>query len=295
MGNVLSTTDERPVVFVPESLHPQATRHIQAFARIHKNIRDCSEAKYAVIRNFRLTIDVIQKMPRLQLVIKHGAGVDNINPGRLDSLGVSWTSTPGFNANGVAELAVSHALQLLRSTDTKNDGYPMRELAEQKVSVLGLGRIGGRIARIVSAGFGAQVLAYDPLSKEIPQGVTLVESATELVKDAGVLFIACPHTPETDALVNTDVIRELAAGAVIINTSRPPIVDNSAVGAALSDQKIHGYAHDFRGELGAFDCSPKRGIVVATPHLGGSTEEALLRTGLEVARVLKKRVQSVED
>lgn len=292
---MLSAADERPVIFIPEPLHPQATRHIQAFARVHKTVRGCSEAKYAVIRNFRLTTEVLQKMPRLQLVVKHGAGVDNINPGRLDSLGVSWTSTPGFNANGVAELAVSHALQLLRSTDKKNDDYPMRELAEQKVSVIGLGRIGGRIARIISAGFGAQVFAYDPLSKEIPQGVTLLESAIELVKDAGVLFIACPHTPETEGLVNTNLIRELADGAVIINTSRPPIVDNSAIGAALSEQKIHGYAHDFRGELGAFDCSPKRGMVVATPHLGGSTEEALLRTGLEVARVLEKRVQSAEN
>lgn len=277
-----------PAVFIPEHIHAEARKWIQEYACIAVEPSSARNAEYAIIRNYRVDEALLNALPRLQLVIKHGAGVDNIDLSLLEARKIGWISTPGLNANGVAELAVSHSLRLLRTPATQTE---TRELSACRVTILGLGRIGTRVGQILSAGFGAKVRAYDPFTHEAPAGIELKGSLEEAVGGADVLFVTCPLTPETRDLVSSELLGRLAASAALVNTSRPAIVNNSAVTSALDSGQLRGYAHDFESEPEAFDAPPARGIVVSTPHLGGATEEALLRTGLESARHLIKALK----
>jgi phosphoglycerate dehydrogenase-like enzyme len=275
-------------VFIPEPLHPEVMERIMRLASVRSEADRAAE--FAIVRNYRVNQALLDRLPALRLVLKHGAGLDRVDTALLDERGIRWLATPGLNANGVAELAILQALRLLRGVGLDGMTAPPRELAGRRVGVLGLGRVGQRISRMASRGFGAEVHGHDPYLSQAPDGISLVDRIDDAVDAAGVLFVSCPLTAETTGLIDASVLDRMEEHAVVVNTARPPIVDNDSMLRALESGRVRGYAHDFLGEEDALGLNPQRGVVTSTQHIGGATEEALLRTGEEVARLLESEL-----
>ena len=284
----------KATVFIPEMLHPETSTKIREFAEVITDRDGPLEAEYAIVRNYHVDQALLARMPNLRAVIKHGAGLDRINTHLLETQGIKWFHTPGINANGVAELAITQALRLLRHPDLDRGPALPREFSGRKIAILGMGRIGGLVATMAIQGFNASVSAYDPFATAPNTQVHMWDRIDNAVDSAEVLFVTCPLVAETTGLVDRTILEALADRAVVVNTSRAPIVDNQAMIKALERGKIHGYAHDFQGEPDSLENAPENGLLLSTTHIGGATEESLKRTGEAVVHILQTTMEEAE-
>ena len=269
-----------------------------------------------LLRPGRLPAAAFDAAPNLAVVAIHGSGYDHVDVGAATDRGVAVTHSPGTNGPGVVEHAVGMLLSLLKefpalSERTKRGewGAAVRllpELGRQTVGVVGLGRIGAAVARVLSEGFGAAVLGYDPYvdgsreSDVYPRfdretvegwGVELVDRA-ELFDRADAVTVHVPLTEETRGLVGAP---ELAAleGGYLVNTARGGVVDEAALVDAVRRDRLAGVAVDVfeseppREDHPLFD-SPR---VLASPHVAGVTEGYLERA----ADVASRSIAAVLD
>lgn len=258
-----------------------------------------------VVRNRTLvTRELLAAAARLQVVGRAGAGLDNIDLKAAEEFGVVVASAPDENSVSVAELAMGLILSLARHIPAASDAtrrgtwerqrFTGMELAGKRLGLVGLGRIGFRVATRARA-FGMSVLAYDPFLK--PSHVFVGESGAELVGleellgSADVLSVHLPLTPATAKLLNRDRLSLIKSGALLVNTSRGEIIDEGALVEALQSGRLSGAALDVRQEeppaTGALEELPN---VVLTPHIAAFTRESMQRVveaiASDVERVL---------
>jgi D-3-phosphoglycerate dehydrogenase len=222
----------------------------------------------------------------LEVLVRYGAGVDNVDLVAASRLGVRVANTPGMNAASVAELAIGLMFALARRITEHNrvvhqGGWKRTvgfELAGRRIGVLGLGAI-GRCVADRAAGVGMTVVGHDPLATLA--GVPLV-SFDELVETSDVISIHAPLTDATARLFDTDAIARMRPGSLLINTSRGGIVDEPALAAALSRGHLAGAAVDCFETEPPGAANPLLGIdnLIALPHCGAATVEAAERTGV---------------
>lgn len=245
-----------------------------------------------VVRNMTM-VDraVVEAAPNLQVVGRIGVGLDNLDLPALSERGVVVCFPPEENAVSVAEHVFAMLLALARKIPAADRcvregrwdrySYVGFELAGKTMSILGLGRIGYRVATRARA-FGMRVLAYDPFL--VPQHPYVTESGAQLVsleealREGDVLSCHLPLTPRTRGLINAASLRTLKSSAVLINTSRGQVVDEHALAEALRDGVIAGAALDVREQEPPGE-SPLHALpnVLLTPHIASWTEEALHR------------------
>ncbi|MFA7585968.1 MAG: hydroxyacid dehydrogenase [Novosphingobium sp.] len=258
-------------------------------------------ASVIVIRTTDLPAELIARMPALRLIVKHGAGVDNIPMAACTRAGIWVANTPGgSNATAVAEGAVTLMLSVLRRVrdmdaivreNRWNARWQTRlgDLSDARVGLIGFGRIARFTARICGAGFGADVAACDPLvSAEdmAAAGVAKVDLPELLTRD--VISIHVPLTAETCNLIGSRELATMHSGAIIVNTSRGGIIDEDALADALRRGRIAGAGIDvFAQEPPAAD-HPLVGLpnVVLSPHVAGVTEASMKGMALAVAEVI---------
>lgn len=234
--------------------------------------------------------------PRLRVVARYGTGVDAVDLPAATERGIWVTNTPGANAEAVADLAVGLMLDALRSITVGHQRLRAgdwsairgRELGSCAVGLVGFGQIGRAVARRLH-GFGARVCATDPGLRETRvAGVPLVDVGT-LTSGSDVISL---HLPGGVVLVDDGWLAGLRPGAVLINTARADLVDETTLAAALTDGRVAAYAADsIAGEHGVTrspllsDDLANR--VLVTPHLGAQTEQAVKRmTAMATANVL---------
>jgi D-3-phosphoglycerate dehydrogenase / 2-oxoglutarate reductase len=235
------------------------------------------------------TIDdsVLESAPRLRVVARYGAGVDNVDLAAAARRGVVVTRTPGANAGAVAEWTILLMLALCRpllaaDRAVREGRWPVlrgRELSARTVGLLGLGRVGSLVAERVS-GLGCRVLAHDPYVAAAPPGVEVVD-LDELVRRAEVLSLHAPLTDATRGIVDAGLLSRLPAGGVLVNTARGELVDERALLAALDHGPLAGAALDvLAGEPPPPD-HPLigRDDVIVTPHTAPHTAEAAAAMG----------------
>ncbi|MDD5757714.1 MAG: 3-phosphoglycerate dehydrogenase family protein [Desulfobulbaceae bacterium] len=233
--------------------------------------------------------------PSILAVARAGAGVNNITVSKATEAGICVFNTPGANANAVAELvfvmlgiaarkimgsiefvrglAGLDNKELSRQVEERKAAFKGFELAGKTLGVLGLGKIGIRVA---NGGIERQmrVLGFDPYPAlenihQLSPEVEYIKNRLEVVRQANVLSVHMPFSEKTKHLVNAELIRQLPKGAILVNYARGAIVDEQAVLAALDSGQLEHYLTDFpSAELLAH---PK---VFTTPHLGASTEES---------------------
>jgi D-3-phosphoglycerate dehydrogenase / 2-oxoglutarate reductase len=230
--------------------------------------------------------DVLSRASRLRLVARPGTGLDNVDVEFAKSRGVTVVNSPESLVEGVAEHVVLLMLALSRKLVVADAGTKAgkweksalmgRELKGKVLGIVGLGRIGKRIAEIGKT-LGMSVLFYDVI--EIPADVVAglgarVVGLDELFTTSDYITLHVPMTPQTAHMVGTSRIGQMKKTAFLVNTSRGGVIDEEALAAALKEGRIGGAALD------VFEKEPPTGAIltapgtILTPHIGGQTEEA---------------------
>jgi D-3-phosphoglycerate dehydrogenase len=233
------------------------------------------------------------------VVARAGVGLDNVDVKAATQAGVMVVNAPTSNIVSAAELAValmlaaarhiSPAHAALRNGEWKRSKYSGTELYEKTVGIVGLGRIGVLVAQRLSA-FGMKVIAYDPYvqaGRAAQMGVRMV-TLDELLADSDFISVHLPRTPETIGLIGPEQFALARPGLVLVNAARGGIVDENALYDALKTRRIAAAGLDVFATEPCTD-SPLFTLdnVVATPHLGASTEEAQEKAGIAVARSVR--------
>ena len=288
----------RPVVAVLEPIHQRAMERLAERAEVlgpGETDGWHARADAVVVRATPIGPADVAEAPKLRVVAKHGAGLDNIDAAACEAAGVAVLSTPGVNADSVADLALAMALalarRLLTHTEALRAGTALRgpehrgfELGELEAGIVGVGAIGSRVARRLTAGFGATVYGLDPYLTRWPEGVTPVADLAGLLERARLVFVHVPLTDETAMMFDRAAIARLKPGAILVNCARGGIVDEAALAEALHAGRLTGAASDVFAAEPVFE-SPLLAApnFVATPHAGAQTERGLLNVGLAVA------------
>jgi D-3-phosphoglycerate dehydrogenase len=261
-------------------------------------LRDGGYDALVVRSKARVTDRVLEASPVLRVVARAGVGVDNIDVPAATRHGVLVLNMPTGNTVTTAEHTITLLLSLVRSLPQANallrsgqwerTSFLGMELAGKTLGVVGLGRVGGEVARR-ALGLSLRVLAYDPyIAPEVAERlhVTLCSSLDELLPRCDLLTVHTPLNEETRGLIDARALALLPRGARVVNCARGGIVDEAALLAALEDGHIAGAALDvFVGEPIRDARHPliSHPRVVATPHLGSATHEAELNVALGTA------------
>jgi len=256
---------------------------------------ELADADALIVRSAtRVTPDLLDKAPRLRAVGRAGVGVDNIDLPEATKRGVLVMSTPGGNAVSVAEhtfaLMLALARQVPKADAALREGRWEKsasgtEVRGKVLGLIGLGRIGGEVARRAEA-FDMKVLAYDPYISEAAAKELQVElvSLERLLAESDFISLHTALSPATQNMINAQSIAKMKKTARIVNAARGELIDEGALAEALKAGKLGGAALDVFVEEPPKN-SPLIGLpnVIATPHIAGSTAEAQEEVGTQVA------------
>jgi D-3-phosphoglycerate dehydrogenase len=252
-----------------------------------------------ITRSFKVTPEVLDRLPALEIVAKYGVGVNTIDLDACAARGIKVTNLPGANAISVAEHGVAMLTAAARNliecdTVAREGRFSDRfdipffaELTDAKVGIYGGGRIGLRIAEICRAGYGCQIGLFDPY---LPAGtwdqlsVNRFDTIPDMFDWADYVVVAAPLTPQTRRSVGADELRRLGSDGIVVVSSRGGIVDEDALAEAVASGTIRGAGLDvFEGEPPSPD-NPLFRLkqVVVTPHVGGASENSRRRMGVQL-------------
>ena len=261
---------------------------------------DLAGADALVVRSAtRVDARLLDAAPRLRIVARAGAGVDNVDVDAASARGVLVVNAPGANSISVAEHACALMLALARSVPAADramkDGrwdkrkFVGTELRGKTLGIVGLGRIGQEVAQRARA-FGMRVVAHDPyISKDIALGLGVeLMSLDQACTTADYLTLHLPATAETRHLFDADRFAACKPGIRIINTARGDLIDEEALRAALESGGVAAAALDvFQHEPPSDWSLAQLPQVIATPHIAASTEEAQELVGIETAATVR--------
>ena len=249
------------------------------------------DADIIAVSNLPLNADVIRGCANLKMLAVAFTGVDHIAMDVCRERGITVCNCSGYSNAAVADLVFGMIValyrnlpacgQAVRNGKTK-DGLIGFELEGKKFGVVGTGAIGLKVAAVAQA-FGCQVYAYSRTKKEIP-GITYVDLDT-LLAECDIVSLHTPLNDGTRGLSNGERLAKMKPNAVLINTSRGPVVDSAALAEALNSGKIAGAGIDvFEGEppIPADHPLLTAKNVIATPHIGFATKEALVKRAVIV-------------
>jgi len=254
-----------------------------------KLIAELTNATAFFVRPGVISCRVIKNSPKLRIIAVHGAGVDQIDVAAATEAGVMVTNVPGGNANAVAELAIGLMLALVRripqsSWMVQHQGkweearWKGAELQGKTLGVVGCGNVGRKVIALALA-FGMSAIAYDPYLPEEAikkSGATPADIATVL-KSCDILTLHVPLNKQTLHLIGAKELAMMKKGALVINTSRGPILDGQALYEAIRNGHLGGAALDVMETEPPVPSDPLLSMpsVIVTPHMAGSTYEAL--------------------
>ena len=298
----------KPVVLIAEELSPATVDALGPDFEIrHCNGADRTELLSAItdvdailVRSAtKVDAEALAVARRLKVIARAGVGLDNVDVRQATQSGVMVVNAPTSNIISAAELAVGLLLAAarhvvpanaaLKNGEWKRSKYTGVELYEKTVGIVGLGRIGVLVAQRLSS-FGMKVVAFDPYvqaGRAAQLGVRLV-SLDELLTQADFISVHLPKTPETIGLIGEEQLTRCKPTAILVNAARGGIVDEHALYLALKEGRIAGAGLDVFASEPCTD-SPlfEFDNVVATPHLGASTDEAQEKAGVAVAKSVR--------
>jgi D-3-phosphoglycerate dehydrogenase len=300
----------KPVVLIAEELSPATldalgpdfeVRNCNGADRIELLAALSKGVDAVLIRSAtKMDAEAISAAKGLKVIARAGVGLDNVEIPAATAAGVMVVNAPTSNIVSAAELAIglllasarsiSPAHAALRGGKWARSKYTGAELFEKTLGIVGFGRIGQLVAHRMQA-FGMDVVAYDPYlqpAKAAQLNVKLVE-LDELLKVSDFITIHLPKTKETANLIGTEALKKVKPTVRIINAARGGVLDESALYEALKNGKVAGAGLDVFATEPCTD-SPLFTLdnVVATPHLGASTDEAQERAGIAVAISVRK-------
>jgi D-3-phosphoglycerate dehydrogenase len=248
----------------------------------------------------RVTADLLARAPQLRVIARAGTGVDNIDVPAATRRGIAVMNAPGANTVSAAEHTLGLLLALVRRIpwaaqamwrgEWDRKRFEGTELRGKTMGIVGLGRIGGHVARLARA-FGMPVVGHDPYlppDRAAELEVRLLP-LDELLRQADVVTLHVAHTEQTHHLINAERLRLMKPTAVLVNTARGELVDEAALAAAVAEGRIAGAAIDVFATEPLPAESPLRRLdrVILTPHLAASTAEAQERVSVEICGAVR--------
>lgn len=276
---------------------------IEAFDESYAVTENAAEAEAWLVRSAAL--HEMEFNQRLLAVARAGAGVNNIPVDRCSEAGIVVFNTPGANANSVKELVIASMLivardviggiewvksiidspSITKDVEKAKSRFAGHEIKNKKLGVIGLGAIGSEVANAASA-LGMEVYGYDPYMTvnaafRLSRRVHPATDIHKIYEDCDYISLHMPLTDENTAIINEESLNLMKQGVVILNFSRDKLIDDEAMKAALKSGKVKRYVTDFPNE----HIKDMEGVV-ATPHLGASTEESEDNCALMAAQEL---------
>lgn len=263
--------------------------------------RAIANAHALIVRSeTKVTADLMGRAPHLRIVARAGTGVDTIDVHAATRRGIAVMNAPGANTVSAGEHAMGLLLALVRRIpdaaaamgrgDWDRKRFEGIELRGKTMGVLGLGRIGGHVVQLARA-FGMQVVGHDPylLPERAAELNVRLLPLEVLLRTADVITLHMPLTDETHHLINAQRLALMKPAAVLINTARGELVDETALAKALREKRIGGAAVDVFAVEPLPPDSPLRGLdrVILTPHLAASTSEAQERVAVEICTAVR--------
>ena len=236
-----------------------------------------------IIRSDKVDAEVLDAAKNLKVVVRAGAGYDNVDLAAATAHDVCVENTPGQNSNAVAELVFGLAVMAVRNMYNGTSGT---ELKDKPLGIHAFGQVGRNVARIAK-GFGMKVSALDPYCPDeviAEAGVTPVHSVEELYRNNKVVSLHIPATAETKKSVGYELITLLPKNGVLVNTARKEVIDEEGLLKALRERTDLKYVADIRPDIADELEKEFEGRVFFTPKkMGAQTAEANINAGIAAA------------
>ncbi|MDO5571315.1 MAG: 3-phosphoglycerate dehydrogenase [Bacteroidales bacterium] len=246
-------------------------------------INEIIDADAVIIRSDIIDEEVLDAAKNLKLVVRAGAGYDNIDLKAATKDGIVAMNTPGQNANAVAELVFGMLVMMARNVF---DGTTGTELKNKTLGLHAYGNVSRNVARIAK-GFGMKVYAYDPFLSEEQiksEDVIPVSTLEDLYKQCQYVSLHIPATPQTIKSINYDLLSLMPKGATLINTARKEIIDEESLKKLMEERADFTYISDIKPDNASEFIDKFSGRVFFTPKkMGAQTKEANINAGLAAA------------
>lgn len=243
-----------------------------------------AEADALIIRSDVVDAEVLDAAKQLKIVVRAGAGYDNIDLESATAHRVVAMNTPGQNSNAVAELALGLMVYAVRQFYNGTSGT---ELMGKTLGIHAFGNVGRNVARIAK-GFGMKVIAYDaycPDEAMTAAGVEPVHSAEELYEKANIVSLHIPATAETKQSINYDLLNRMPKGAILVNTARKEVIHEEDLIRLMTDRADFKYVTDIMPAADAKLRESFEGRYFSTPKkMGAQTAEANINAGIAAAK-----------
>ncbi|MBE6237355.1 MAG: 3-phosphoglycerate dehydrogenase [Bacteroidales bacterium] len=243
-----------------------------------------SDVDAMIVRSDKVTAEVIAAAPNLKIVVRAGAGYDNLDLAACSERGIVAMNTPGQNSNAVAELALAMMIFMSRNQFTPGTGV---EIKGKKVGIQAYGNVGRLVAEKAKV-LGMEVMAFDPFvpaEKMIEDGVTPAESLEQMYEQCNYISLHIPAIPATIGSINYNLVSRMPKNGCLVNTARKEVINEAELEKVLTDRPDLKYVTDVAAVHQAdLDAKfPKQ--VFATPKkMGAETAEANINAGLAAAQ-----------
>lgn len=251
-----------------------------------------ADANAIIIRSDIIDAEVLDAAKELKIVVRAGAGYDNVDLAAATAHNVCVMNTPGQNANAVAELALGLMVYCVRNMFNGTSGT---ELMGKKLGIHAYGNVGRNVAR-VAKGFGMEIYAFDAFCpKEVIEkdGVKALSSVEELYSTCQFVSLHIPATAETKNSINYALLNQMPKNAVLINTARKEVINEAELCKLMEDRADFRYVTDIMPAMNAEYAEKFAGRYFSTPKkMGAQTAEANINAGIAAA---KQIVSFVKD
>lgn len=243
-----------------------------------------ADADALIIRSDKVDAALLDAAKNLKIVVRAGAGYDNVDLEAATAHNVCVENTPGQNSNAVAELVFGLAVMAVRNMYAGTSGT---ELKGKRLGIHAFGQVGRNVARIAK-GFGMEVSALDPYCPDdvmVQAGVKPVHSVEELYKNNDIVSLHIPATAETKGSVGYNLLMQMPKGGVLINTARKEVIDEAGLDKALTERTDLKYVADIKPDMAEELKSKFDSRVFFTPKkMGAQTAEANINAGIAAAK-----------
>ena len=243
-----------------------------------------ADADALIVRSDKVTAEVIAAAPKLKIVVRAGAGYDNLDLAACTQRGIVAMNTPGQNSNAVAELAIAMMIFMSRNRFTPGTGC---EIQGKTLGIQAYGNV-GRLVAAKAMALGMKVMAFDPFvpaEKMQEEGVTPAQSLEQMYSSCNFISLHIPATPQTVGSIGYDLVSRMPKGGCLVNTARKEVINEPELAKALEERQDLKYVTDVAAATQA-ELDEKFGKrVFATPKkMGAETAEANVNAGLAAAR-----------
>lgn len=256
---------------------------LEKYTDVAQLLAAVKDADALIVRSDKVTPAVLDAAANLKIVVRAGAGYDNIDTEYAKGKGVVVENTPGQNSNAVAELVFGLLVYAVRNF---YNGKAGTELKGKKLGILAFGNVGRNVARIAK-GFGMDVYAYDAFcSKDVIEesGVHAVGSQDDLFKECDIVSLHIPATAETRQSINYALVGQMKKDGIVINTARKEVVNEPELLKLMSEREDLKYITDIKPDADA-DFAKFEGRYFSTPKkMGAQTAEANINAGIAAAK-----------